>query len=171
MNVNGIETERRFLIRRPSPELLAGLTADAIEQIYIDSDSGGTARVRARSRDGLVTYTHTVKKRLSAISAREDEREISAEEFELLAKTQEKGTSPIRKTRYLLPYRGLIFEIDVYAEWRGVAIMEVELPAETAEVTTPPGIDIIKEVSGDHRLSNHSLSRRFPDEEELTAEI
>lgn len=171
--MDGIETERRFIIKMPPQELLDSLGGDIIEQIYItseDGEGGATERVRARTHGERVTYTHTVKRRISAISSYEDECEISRGEFLRLSSAREDGTSAIRKTRYVLPFGGFAFEIDVYGAWQNVAVMEVELPDETAELRLPPQITVIKEVSGDRRLSNHSLARYFLTEDELFAE-
>ena len=168
--MNGIETERKFLIEKPGNELLSRLGGDDIVQTYLEPEDGGTARIRARTRDGVTTYTHTVKRRISPISSYEDERVIGEEEYLTLETRREEGTEPVKKTRYLLPYRGFIFEIDVYPLWEKTAVMEVELPEEETEFSLPPEIRIIKEVSGDRRFSNHSLSRCFPEEESVYGE-
>ncbi len=162
-----IETERRFLIEMPEAPLLEALGGDRIEQIYIESEPEATARVRRREGHGKATYTHTVKRRIGTISSAEDERAIGEDEYRTLAKRREDGTHPVIKTRYVLPYRGHNFEIDVYPEWAHVAVMEVELASEDEEVALPPELTVIKEVSGERRLSNHALSRRMPDEGEL----
>ena len=166
-----IETERRFLIKMPAEELLSELGGDEIEQIYLESEEGQTERVRRREGHGRVTMTHTVKRRIGDISAVEEEHIITAAEFSALREKIESGTRPVLKTRYVLPYRGHDFEIDVYSEWRGVAVMEVELADEDEEFDIPPAIEVVKEVSGDRSLSNHSLSRRMPEEEEITRVI
>lgn len=162
-----IETERRFLIEMPEASLLEALGGDNIEQIYIESEPDETARVRRREGHGKVTCTHTVKRRVGAISSAEDERVIGEDEYRALSERREDGTHPVIKTRYVLPYRGHNFEIDVYPEWEHIAVMEVELASEDEEVAMPPELTVIKEVSGDRSLSNHALSRRMPDEGEL----
>jgi CYTH domain-containing protein len=68
----------------------------------------------------------------------------------------------IIKKRYLLPFGGLIFEIDIYPFWHDRAIMEVELPKEDTPFEIPPGIEIIREVTGDSRYKNKSLARSVP---------
>lgn len=168
--MNGIETERKFIIKLPGDDILSALGGDDIVQIYIESETGKSERVRARTHMGVTTYTHTSKRRLSAISAYEDEREIGETEFAELAARQQAGTSPVKKTRYLLPYRDHVFEIDVYPQWRRFAVMEVELPDEDAVFAFPPEICVIKEVSGKRRFSNHSLSRRMIPEDELLSD-
>ncbi len=151
----------------PEAELLRRLGGDAIEQTYLESEPGSTARIRKRSGHGAVTLTYTVKRRVGAISAEEDERTVDAGEYAELYLRREEGTHTVMKTRYVLPYRGHELEIDVYPEWKTVAVMEAELSAEDEEVELPPEISVIREISGDRTLSNHALSRRMPDEGEL----
>ena len=165
-----IETERRFLIKMPDADLLSALGGDEIEQIYLQSEDDITARIRSRRHNGQATYTHTKKQHISKISSIEDETVIGENEFRALSEMREEGTVPIRKTRYVLPYRGYDFEIDVYSFWRNAAVMEVELPEEGAKFELPPGVTVIREISLDRSFSNHSLSRRIIPEDELLSE-
>ncbi len=158
-----IETEKKFLIKYPPSELFERLEKSEIEQIYIVSDGDYDGeRVRKRRYRDRTVYTRTGKRRLTAMSAVEDEREISRQEYERLSLSSEAGSSPIIKTRYVLPYRGYDFEIDVYGFWSDRAVMEVELPSEDAEYELPPEIGIIRDVTDDVRYKNHALSRSVP---------
>lgn len=163
-----IETERKFLIRYPDAEILAEAIGSEIEQIYLspECDSGfDNDRVRKRVYEDKISYTRTRKKRISLASAIEDEKEISREEYEKLSLNIEAGSNKIIKTRYVLPYRGFDFEIDVYPFWNDRAVLEVELPGEDTEFTFPTGISVIKELTGDKRYSNHALAFCVPNEE------
>ncbi len=163
-NVN-IETEKKYLIKYPSRELLSRLEKSEIEQVYIASDGAYDGeRVRRRAYDGKTVYTRTGKRRLSAMSAIEDEREITAEEFYLMRRCAEPGSSPIIKTRYVLPYRGYDFEIDVYGFWSDRAVMEVELPSEDSTFELPPEITVIRDVTDEPQYKNHALAYRVPTE-------
>ena len=164
MNIGGVETERKFLIEMPPRELLVSLGGDSIVQTYIENKDGVSERVRKRNHLGKTTYTHTKKRRISSVEAFEDEEEIGREEYARLEALREAGTRPIIKTRYVMPYRGYDFEIDVYPEWEHIAVMEVEMESADASPELPPIISVIREVSGERRFSNHSLSREFPDE-------
>ena len=78
-----IETERKFLIRRPDPAALAALPGARvirIVQTYLTAPAGVTARVRRAEENGGVRWIYTEKRRLSAMSAYEDERELTPEE-------------------------------------------------------------------------------------------
>ena len=140
-------------------------TRSEITQIYLKSPDGITRRVRCRERSGNITYTETKKVRIDKMSAYEDEREISYEEFVDLSSEKDEKTLPIIKTRHTFTYEGQLFEIDVYPKWKSTAIMETELEARDKEVKFPEFITIIREVTGDKNYSNAGMSRSFPDED------
>lgn len=153
----------KYLIKMPSEDLLSTIEGSEIEQIYITaSEKYDGERVRKRKYADKTVYTHTKKKRLTAMSAIEDETEISEDEYLRLAENIESGTNPIIKKRYVLPYRGYAFEIDVYSFWSDIAVMEVELPSETAKFELPPEISVLRDVTADSRYKNHALAKRVP---------
>lgn len=163
-NVN-IETEKKYLIKMPSECFLSKLEQSEIEQIYVVTSGGYDGeRVRRRRYADKEIFTRTGKRRLTEMSAIEDEREISEEEFSFMSQSIEPGTSPVIKKRYVLPYRGYDFEIDVYPFWSETAVMEVELPSETAEFELPPEITVIRDVTADPRYKNHAIARKRPPE-------
>ncbi len=162
----GLEIERKFLIALPSEDrlLAEGAVCDDITQTYLLSEAGVTARVRRREGAVGVEYTHTEKRCITAITAREDERIIDREEYAVLLKTADPDLSPIRKRRYSLPYGGRLLEIDVYPFWERTAVLEVELPTEDAPLTLPPYLTVIAEVTEDKRYKNVSLAAKVPEE-------
>ncbi len=165
--MNGFEIERRYLIRMPDQEYLAEQASPSqIEQTYLlPPEPWITARVRRRGREGAWTYTHTEKSRLSHLSRIENEREISEEEYRALLQQADPERMVIRKTRWVLPWRGQRFEIDVYPFWTDRALMEIELENEKQEVELPPRIRLLREVTDDGRYNNSALSKEIPMEE------
>ena len=163
-----IETERKLIIMKPSEkELFAqqDYTESRILQIYLENPAL-THRVRRREySDGRVEYTENKKKRINALSAIEEEREISEDEFNSLALNIEKGASPLKKTRRTFYINGFVYELDYYDEWEKTCIMEVELPSESEELIIPSFITVLKDVTGDKKYSNHSMAHTFPKEE------
>ena len=162
-----IEIERKYVISMPdicAMQSEEGYTSSDIEQIYLKSSPRVTHRVRCRTKGGVTKYTETKKMRISGMSAIEDEREITENEFESLRESIDPDTTPIIKTRHTFVYRGQLFEIDIYPGWKSCAIMETELPSEDTEVEIPSFINIIKEVTGIKAYSNASMSRVFPKE-------
>ena len=80
-----IETERKFLIKYPNLEELSsmmGARVIRIMQIYLlSADKSIDRRVRRSEEGERVVYTFTEKRRISALSRTEDEREISASDY------------------------------------------------------------------------------------------
>ena len=155
------EIERKYLIRRPDERWLASRAerSEIVQTYLVAPEGGGRARVRMRSRGGLTTYTHTVKKRVNSLRAEEWEREIDEAEYQSLLAEADPERKPLRKTRYCLPYLGKIFEIDLYPFCADRAVMEIELSREDEPAPLPPGIKVIREVSGDKKYSNASLAK------------
>lgn len=167
MNIDGFEIERKYLIRMPDPAFLAAHAAPSqIEQTYLRRPAPQVnARVRKRGREGAWVYTHTQKTRISDLRRIEDEREISEEEYRSLLSRADPERRTIRKTRWVLPYKGQDFEIDVFPFWEDRALLEIELEDETQPVELPPELEMIREVTGDGRYTNAALSLNIPFED------
>ena len=162
-----LEIERKLLIAMPDEGALAamtGATCDEILQTYLLSDLGVTARVRARRSASGTVYTATEKRRLSDLTAIEDERELTEEEYRAMLLRRDPALAPIGKRRYAIPYAGQTLEIDIYPFWQKQAVLEVELPSEDTPLVLPPFIRVIRDVSGDRRYKNVSLAREIPAE-------
>lgn len=167
MNIGGFEIERKYLIRMPDPAYLAAHASPSrIEQTYLLRPAPQVdARVRKRGRDGAWVYTHTQKTRISDLRRIEDEQEISEEEYRSLLSRADPERRTICKTRWVLPYKGQDFEIDVFPFWEDRALMEIELMDEAQPVELPPEIEMIREVTGDGRYTNAAMSREIPFED------
>ena len=165
--MNGFEIERKYLIEMPDPAFLKeNASPSAIEQTYLlRTEPHVNARVRKRGSEGAWTYTHTRKTRISDLCRREDEREISEEEYGKLLAQADPERRVIRKTRWVFPWRGQNVEIDVFPFWKDRALMEIELANEEQTVELPPQIRILREVTTDGRYTNSSLSKHIPMEE------
>ena len=162
-----IECERKFLIRMPDVAELCRLGAEKSEitQTYLDAPEGVTRRVRCRTFAKKTVYTQTTKRRLTAESAEEDEREITKKEYEALAKEKKAGTVPITKTRYTLPYEGHLLEFDVYPFWEKQAVLEIELEDEDTPYAIPDFVTVLREVTADYAYKNARLAQQVPQEE------
>lgn len=162
------ETERKFLIEKPELSYLLalpGAEATEILQTYLLADPGVTARVRRREGSAGVVYTATEKRRLSAMTAMEDERELTEAEYRTLLLRADPALLPIKKTRVTLPHGDLLLEIDLYPFWKRTAVLEVELPSEDTPLTLPPFLTLLREVTDDLAYKNVSLAARIPPEE------
>lgn len=163
-----MEIERRFLIRRLDEAALSALPGCAyteISQTYLRAAEGTTERVRRRGLNGNWQYFHTSKRRVSAMSSIEDERMISPEEYARLLTRADPARSTIEKRRYTLPWKGHVFEIDIYPFWAHQAIMEVELKDEGEDAPLPPSVLVLRELTGNHVYSNAALALSVPHED------
>jgi len=164
LNNTGFEIERKYLIRRPDTAWLEEHAEGSdIVQTYLETATPGHSnRVRMRRDANGTVYTHTEKKRISAMRREETEREISREEYLALLKTADHKRRVIYKRRYILIYRGQHFEIDVFPFWSDRAIMEIELEDEGTPVELPMDVAVIKEITEDKRYTNASLAKEIP---------
>lgn len=163
MRTDHFEIERKYLIRMPDRSYLESAAAmTQIEQTYLCAEPGVTARVRKRGHEGAWAYTHTQKMHISDVRRYEDEREIGEEEYRELLRQADPARNVIHKERWVLPYEGQTFEIDIYPFWEDRAIMEIEMTDEAQTLRFPSQIQIIREVTADRRYSNAALSRQIP---------
>ena len=162
-----IEIEKKYIILKPIEARLSEMkdySSSEIEQIYLSSPRGITHRVRSRRFSDKTVFTETTKVKIDKMSAYENEREITEEEFNSLAEHRDEQTRTIKKCRHTFVFCGQLFEIDIYPEWKNTAILETELPDRDTVVKFPDFIKIVADVTGDKRYSNASMSRSFPDE-------
>lgn len=162
------EIEVKYLIAMPDAEFLRGQEGCAvweIEQIYLLSDEYTTRRVRKVVENGEERYYRTFKKRVSALTADEDEGKLSAAMYREYLKEADPEKKPILKTRYRVPYAGQILEFDLYPFWTDRAVMEIELESEEQQPIVPDWVNIIKDVTDDFRYKNSALAREIPMDE------
>lgn len=162
-----VEIERKYVIAMPDVDRLAscdGYTVSEIDQTYLESSEGVTHRVRARRYRDKTVYTETKKIRIDKMSAFEDERELTEAEYLALLERRKQGTVTLKKSRHTFEFGARTFEVDIYPEWKGSAILETELESRDVDVDFPDFIEILAEVTGDKRYSNAAMSHSFPDE-------
>ncbi len=145
------EIERKFLVcgefRNEATE------SSEIVQGYLSSSPGRTVRVRIRGEKGYLTVKGLADE--SGIERYEWEKEISVQEARELLNLCEPWL--VEKTRYLVPYGGHIFEVDVFqAANSGLVMAEIELHSQDEAFEKPSWLG--EEVSGDPRYYNSALS-------------
>lgn len=162
INKAPLEIERKFLIEYPDIEELRAMPdyrCAHIEQSYLEADSGFIGgRIRRITDDSGVKYVYTYKVRLSDMTRREYEREISRDEYELLLTRKSADTVTIVKDRHSFGYMGLVYELDVYEFWDKTATLEAEVESEDTPIPIPPCVRLIKEVTHDRRYNNSMLA-------------
>ncbi len=148
-----LEIERRWLGK--IPDCIGEFPFHVIEQAYLAPENGFQGRIRRL--DDRFIYTEKARTG-SAASRIENERDITEEEYERLKEHTILNT--VKKKRYLIPCGGLKFELDVFenTEETGYAIMEAELPEESAEVRFPDFLEIVREVTEDEYYTNRNFA-------------
>ena len=164
-----IEIERKYVIKMPDVATLRAMpdyTESEITQTYLaTAEDGVTERVRRRVRGGISRFYHTVKRRIDKMSCKEDEREITEAEYRALILRSDAESRPIEKTRYTFSCGALTVEIDKYALWDNIAVLEVELPSRETVMELPGFVEVLFEATGNFAFSNASLAKKFPTEE------
>ncbi len=168
MQKEPLEIERKFLIAYPDTALLEaqpGCSKTEIAQTYLTpAPDGAERRVRKRGAGGVYTCTCTEKIFLTPVRRIEREREISEAEYEALLQERNPEYDTLYKTRYAIPYAGLVCEIDIYPFISDWAVMEIEFEEEGTSLPVPPFVQVLKEVTGVKEYGNAYLARRKKDE-------
>jgi CYTH domain-containing protein len=148
----GIEIERKYLVCE-QPDL-AGAQSERIVQGYLAiGQDNREVRVR-RSDDRCVLTVKTG----AGQSRGETEIEISREQFEALWPLTD--GMRLDKSRYRLPYRNHIIELDIYhGRLEGLMTAEVEFDSDrdSAAFTPPHWFD--KEITEESAYKNQSLAQ------------
>lgn len=162
------EIEKKYLIAMPDEGFLRsceGCEVWEIEQIYLTAAPETTRRVRRVTENGETRYYRTFKRKLSAMSAEEDEGLISREAYEAYCAERNPELMTILKTRYRVPYEGQTLEFDVYPFWNDRAVMEIELESEQQQPKIPEWVRVLKDATEDFRYKNAALARQIPMDE------
>lgn len=161
------EIERKFLIAYPDAEALQqiqGCRVKRFVQTYLTAPEGESRRVREVREGKNASYIYTRKRRVSDLRYIEEENELTEAEYQRLLADADPDARPILKTRYAIPYKGHVLEIDLYDFWQDRATLEVELSFEDEAFEILPDIKIICEVTSDHRYKNVNLARNLPND-------
>lgn len=161
-----LEIERKYLIRMPDEAVLAampGCETWEILQTYLKGCGNGYSnRVRRVRVGNEEKYIQTEKSRVSAMSARESEREVSRAEYLRLMEQADLALNSIDKRRYRIPYAGQLLEIDVYSFWNDRATLEIELTDEAQQPVLPDWLEIVRELTGEPAYKNLYLAKEVP---------
>ena len=146
----GKEIERKFLVR--DIDFLKNAQGSLYRQGYLSHQIDGNIRVRRAGDHGYIT----IKSRMEGCSRHEFEYEIPAEEADELM--QLFCSQIVEKTRYLVPFEGKTWEVDIFAgDNEGLIIAEIELESEDETFTFPDWVGA--EVTQDGRYFNSQLAQ------------
>lgn len=157
----GVEIERKFLLASDSWRSGAGRGVRMVQGYFERAPEGPTVRIRIA---GECAYL-TIKGAAKHFSRSEFEYAIPVADAEAMLREFCSGRL-VEKTRYLVPFAGAVWEVDEYhGENEGLFTAELELNSEEDSFVPPPWLG--REVSGDRRYTNGSLSgnpyRRWAD--------
>ncbi len=159
-----IEIERKFLVK----DMMFIEIAEKhyrIKQAYLSSAPERTVRVRIRDEKAFLTIKG--KSSEDGTSRYEWEKEIPIEEAIELMKLAE--PLPIEKTRYIVPFKGSIYEVDVFENHhKGLIIAEIELNSVNEIFHKPNWLG--KEVTGQKEYYNSYLKNKAFDGEGVMCE-
>lgn len=144
------EIERKFLVKSDSYKKDSIKTL-SITQGYIMRADKGIVRVRTIDNQGYIT----IKTKNCGNTRHEWEYPIPFQDAEEMIHLLCDGPVIVKK-RYIVPFEGHKWEIDVFSSPREMAVAEVELESEDEPVILPDFIG--EEVSGNPAYYNSNLS-------------
>ena len=158
-----LEIERKFLIKYPDVSSLGGEVWEIV-QTYLVAQKGETRRARRVVCGGETRYFFTEKRRITAVTRVENEREIDRAEYDALLCERDERLNTIEKTRVRVPDGAHVWEVDLFPFWDDRALLEIELAREDEEFAIPAAFEVIREVTRDDRYTNRAIAREVPRE-------
>ncbi|KAA2219419.1 MULTISPECIES: CYTH domain-containing protein [Maribacter] len=149
-----IEIERKFLVK--SMHFVDNaVSSTKIIQGFLNTHPERTVRIRIKEEKGFLTVKG--KSNETGTTRFEWETEIAHIDAQKLLQLCEKGV--LEKTRYLVPFEGHNFEVDVFdGENKGLILAEIELTTESELFQKPHWLG--EEVTGDIKYYNSQLSKQ-----------
>ncbi len=159
------EIERKFLIKMPDLQMLDALPecrGVRLSQTYLILPDKTKARIRCRGEEADRSYVKTVKERLTDRTRIEIEEPLTADRYRELLRFADPLRRSVEKVRYCLVWNNTYFELDVFEFWDRQAFLEVELLSEEQDISLPPFIEVLREVTDDHAYANSALALAVP---------
>ena len=154
-----VETERKFLVD------VVGDIPDSREmdifQTYLIARDGEEARVRKRGENGHYAYFHTTKKAVSDNQRIEVERHITPSEYVSLKNSANPEKQEIHKLRRCFVWDNRYYELDTFISPKlPHCLLEIEDVAKDEDISFPPFLKIIEEVTDNPDYYNVNISKR-----------
>ena len=152
-----IEAERKFLVEIVGE--LPECREFEILQTYLKEKDGLEPRVRMRKENGKYVYFLTTKRFVSVNERVEIEREIPQAEYGALLAEANPAKHPIRKRRQCFEWDGRYLELDTFVEPpRPHHLLEIEHVSMDDEISFPPFLKVLKEVTDDPEWYNMNIA-------------
>ncbi|MGC4102874.1 CYTH domain-containing protein [Ferruginibacter sp.] len=147
----GLEIERKYLVDHQTWNAADKSAGKLYRQGYISTDENKTIRIRLAGTDAWLT----IKGKTTGATRSEFEYSIPAEDAIQMLNTL--AESELSKTRYKIPCKGKLWEVDVFHdENEGLIVAEIELASEDEEFELPEWAST--EVTGDAKYYNSNLT-------------
>ena len=117
-------------------------------------------RIRKQKNGPDYLFFYTEKHLMDDGTMWDTERPISSKEYKKYLLEAEPELQPVHKVKYRFNLDRQRFEIDVYPFSKEKAVMFAYAVENEENVTTPPEIQILREVTGDLDYKNKTLARR-----------
>jgi len=148
-----LEIERKFLVKNV-PKNLHMYEHKEIQQGYISSENHDELRVRKIGNMYYRTIKNTID--IQKNIREEEETILSIEEFKAL--WTQTANAQIYKTRYYIPYKEKIIELDIFkAANQGLILAEIETITVEKDIILPTWFG--KEVTNNAKYKNKNLAR------------
>lgn len=153
MSEDCLEIERKFLVKN-FDFIDDAFDKYEIKQGYLSTNNASTVRVRVCKNKGYIT----IKGRSfdNGISKKEWEYEIPYDHALQLLNIC--SSNILEKTRYLVSYENILWEIDVFSKPNNLVIAEVELKNKDEYINKPSWIG--EEVTGKKEYYNSYISKQ-----------
>lgn len=146
------EIERKFLLKEDAGDDFVRMAVDSTRMLqgYLSRRKESTVRVRIAGDKAWLTV-----KGITMGNVREEyEYPVPVDDAVRMMEMCEGGV--VEKTRYIVPWKGLVWEIDRFSgKHEGLILCEVELPEADFEVSLPPFVG--REVTGNPQYYNSNL--------------
>ena len=154
-----IEMERKFLVE------VTGKIPDSREmeifQTYLTERDGAEPRIRKRGENGHYVYFLTTKKFLADNQRIEVERQITPSEYVMLKNSANPDKRTIYKLRRCFVWDNRYLELDTFVEPPlPHHLLEIEDVAADEEITFPPFLKVLREVTDDPEWYNANIAKR-----------
>jgi CYTH domain-containing protein/predicted ATPase len=153
-----IEEERKYIVELTG-EMPESIDSEIV-QTYLVTEPGSEVRMRKRSwQGGKVVNVLTTKKKISATSQIETERQIGNNLYESLLQQADPYRQTIHKMRSSFVWKGQYFELDRFvAPVNNLMILETKGVAAQECVNFPPFIKVVKDITGDTQYYNYNIA-------------
>ena len=152
-----IEAERKFLVEIVGE--LPECRKFEITQTYLKEKDGLEPCVRKREENGHTVYFLTTKRFVSVNERVEIEREVTQAEYETLLAEANPAKHPIHKHRQCFEWDGRYLELDTFVEPpRPHHLLEIEHVSMDDEISFPPFLKVLKEVTDDPEWYNMNIA-------------